>query len=304
MHSGWSIFIIVITLANVLACWWLLYWAKSKKKDNDSETTGHVWDEDLKEYNNPLPRWWLGLFNITIVFALVYLMLYPGLGNFKGILNWSQAGQYNTELETAEARYGEIFRAYASETVEVLAENPDALKSGHRLFINYCATCHGSDARGAPGFPNLRDNDWLYGNSPEAIKTSIIQGRNGIMPGWGAALGEDGVEEVAAYVKSLSGLPYRLDLAPEGKKKYMQFCAACHGTTGTGNQMLGAPNLADDIWLYRNDLESIKSIIANGAQGGMPAHGDLLSAERIHVLTAYIYALSNPSSADAGSKQQ
>jgi cytochrome c oxidase cbb3-type subunit 3 len=298
MSSGWSVFIIVITLGNILGCWWLLrHYAKSKKSDTDQppeeETTGHVWDEDLREYNNPLPRWWLGLFYITVIFALVYLVLYPGLGGFAGVLNWDQEKRYENEVERIEARYAELYDRYAGQPIPELARNDQAMQTSHRLFINNCATCHGSDARGASGFPNLRDEQWLWGGSPEAIKQSILQGRTGSMPPWGSTLGEDGVAETAAYVRKLAGRHHNLDLVDRGEEQYATYCVACHGPEGRGNQALGAPDLTNDIWLYGGDLASIKQSIRAGRSGEMPAHEDLLGAKRIHVLAAYVYSLSD-----------
>lgn len=291
MTNEWSFYVILLTLANIVACWWLLHWT-SKPDEDEQETTGHVWDDDLTEYNNPLPLWWLSLFYITVAFAIGYLIVYPGLGNLAGSFDWSQTKQYEDEVTRANHRYGKIFKQYAQQSVSELIDNTQALKSGQRLFINYCAACHGSDARGAPGFPDLADNDWLYGGTPESIKTSIAEGRSGMMPPWREALGETGIKEVANYVLSLSGRDHSEELASQGKEKFISYCAGCHNMDGTGNQILGAPNLSDDIWLYGGSLAKVEAVIANGINGDMPAHKDLLSPEKIHVLTAYIYSLS------------
>jgi cytochrome c oxidase cbb3-type subunit 3 len=295
MSSFFNWWIIVITLGNIAACWWLIRWTSRPQAGEaaQGEVTGHVWDEDLQEYNNPLPRWWLWLFYITIVFSLGYLVLYPALGTFDGVLGWSQTNQYEGEVAAAEAKYGPIFEQYAARDLPGLAKDPEARKVGQRLFLNYCATCHGSDAGGAPGFPNLRDGDWLYGGSPQAIKASIMDGRNGIMPPFGPALGEQGVEEVADYVMSLSGRKTDPRLAAAGKPKFEAMCAACHMADGTGNQMLGAPNLTDNIWLYGGSPGVIKKTITDGRSGRMPAHGDFLGEDKVHVLAAYIYGLSS-----------
>ena len=231
----WNLWIVVLTLANVFACWWLIAWS-SKKRPGEAATgdvTGHTWDQDLAEYNNPLPRWWLWLFHITLVFALVYFVLYPALGTWwKGALGWTQQSQYEQEMATAEEKYGPLFAQFASQPIAALADDEDALKIGQRLFVNYCASCHGSDAGGGPGFPNLRDGDWLYGSDPAAIETSILEGRSGVMPAWAAVLQDQGVDEVTAYVLTLSGRDADATKAAAGQKHYATYCAACHGADG------------------------------------------------------------------------
>ena len=296
MSSGWSWFIIIITLLNIAAVWWLLRnYSKRRKVNADSkdDTTGHVWDGDLREYNNPLPRWWMGLFYLTVFLALGYLVVYPGLGRFSGLFGWSQTKQYDNQVEQMEARYAKIYKAFASEDVVTLAKNEKALKTGNRLFVNNCAVCHGSDARGAPGFPNLRDAEWLYGGTPEAIKQSITNGRSGTMVAWGPILGEEGVKEVVAYVQQLSGQTAGNELAVAGQQKFAMYCVACHGPNGKGNPLLGAPDLTNNIWLYGGNVKALTETITNGRNGKMPAHKDLLNTDKIHVLTAYVYSLSH-----------
>ncbi len=290
----WHWYIAIISVLSILACVWLLRWMTSGfiKKD-EVEDTGHVWDGDLTELNNPLPRWWLGLFYITIVFSGFYLLLYPGLGTFAGILDWTSQGQYEEEVAKTEAAVGPLFERYQQTAILDLTKDEEALKIGERLFINYCATCHGSDARGARGYPNLRDSDWLWGGDPQNIKTTILQGRQAAMPAWEGPLGgESGVDEVAQYLLSLSGRATIEDLAEKGKAKYEIFCIACHGPTGTGNTALGAPNLTDDVWLYGGSLTRISQSIAKGRNGQMPAHGDFLGEAKVHLLAAYVYGLS------------
>ena len=295
MSSFWSWWVIILTLGNIVACYWLIRWASRRRagEATQGEVTGHTWDETLQEYNNPLPRWWLWLFYITIVFGFVYLALYPGLGNFKGLLGWSEVGQYQDEMAKADAEYGPLFAKYSKEDLATLAKDPQAIKIGQRLFLNYCAGCHGSDAGGAPGFPNLTDNDWLYGGAPETIQTTILDGRNGVMPAWGQVLGAQGVDEVTAYVLSLSGRPVP-DAAQvsAGKAKFETYCAACHCADGKGNQAIGAPNLTDNIWLYGGSPAIIKQTIANGRNGRMPAQRDFLGEAKVHLLAAYVYSLS------------
>ncbi len=289
----WNWFIIIPTVIGIAALFPLIFSNRGTKvPGEEAEKMGHVWDGDLEEYNNPLPGWWLNMFIITLVFGIVYLVLYPGLGNFSGMLGWSSKGQYEAQVEKAEADYGPLYKKYAAVNIETLAKNPDALKTGERLYANYCSGCHGSDARGAKGFPNLRDQNWLYGGLPDQIKTSIVAGRNGVMPPWEAVIGADGVRDVTEYVLSLSGREHGFEAATKGKVQFDSLCAACHGADGKGNQALGAPNLTDRIWQYGGSKESIIETINLGRNGQMPAHKDFLGEDRIHVLAAYVYSLS------------
>lgn len=290
----WSWYIILPTLAGIAALFLFNYWMTGPKRPpgEESEPVGHVWDEDLEELNNPLPRWWLNLFYFTLVFGLGYLVLYPGLGNLAGTLGWTQVDQYNQEVEAWHKRYDPLFEKYHAQDFTVLVADREALKTGARLFANYCTTCHGSDARGAPGFPNLRDNDWLYGGDPVTIETSILHGRTGAMPAWGATLGPDAAARMTQYVLSLSG---RGSAPGDGAEKFQQLCAACHGPEGKGNAALGAPNLTDDVWLYGGSPEVVRASIENGRQGRMPAHAEFLGEAKIDLLAAYVYSLSRPS---------
>ena len=290
----WHWYIAILSVISILACLWLLRWMTSGfQKTEKVENTGHVWDGDLTELNNPLPRWWLGLFYITIVFGGFYLLLYPGLGKFQGLLGWSSRGAYQQELKRVEAEVGPLFARYQQTPVLGLIKDQTALKVGERLFANYCTNCHGSDARGARGFPNLRDNDWLWGGTPADIQTTIMQGRQAAMPAWEAALGgERGVDEVAQYILSLSGRATISELADKGKARFDIFCVACHGADGTGNTAVGAPNLTDDTWLYGGSLTRISESIAKGRNGRMPAQGEFLGEAKVHLLAAYIYSLS------------
>jgi cytochrome c oxidase cbb3-type subunit 3 len=256
------------------------------------EVTGHVWDETLSEFNNPLPRWWLWLFYLTMIFAAVYLALYPGLGTYRGILNWTDQSAYAEEVEAADAKYGPLFNKFAAVPVATLVGDKDALKVGERLFATYCASCHGSDAGGAPGFPSLRDDDWLYGGEPDTIKTTILDGRSGAMPAWQAVLPENGVDEVAAYVMSLSGRDADAAQAAAGKTHFATYCAACHGADGKGQHAMGAPNLTDNVWLYGGSPGVIKKTIAEGRNGHMPPHREFLGEDKVHLLATYIYSLS------------
>ncbi len=294
MSDFWSVWIIVLTIGNILACYWLIHWAAKPRAGEaaQGEVTGHSWDGDLEEYNNPMPRWWLWMFYITIIFGLIYLALFPGLGKFEGMFGWTSTGQYEAEVQSAEEEYGPIFAAYAKTPIPELAKNEEALSVGRRLYLNYCAVCHGSSAQGAPGFPNLADNDWQYGGSPEAIKTSILEGRRGVMPPMAAALGgEEGIAEVVAYVESLSGRDVDAAKAEAGKARFA-VCAACHMPDGSGNPALGAPNLTDNVWLYGGSPTMIARAIRNGRNGQMPGHRDFLGEDKVHLLSAYIYSLS------------
>ncbi len=289
----WSLYVAGITLVSVIGC--AVFLTTQHKKGIPGQavgTTGHQWDEDLAEYNNPLPKWWMWLFWITIVFALVYLALYPGMGSFKGVLGWSSTGQYQAEQASADAKFGPVFQKYASMEIEAIAKDPKARAMGERMFLTYCSQCHGSDARGAKGYPNLTDNDWLYGGEPQTILNTIMEGRNGVMPPMGAAVGgPEGIKQVANYVLSLSGLAHDSKLAEAGKEKFAA-CAACHGPEAKGNPALGAPNLTDKTWLYGSSIATISEGIEKGRNNRMPAHKEFLGPERSRILAAYVWSLS------------
>lgn len=289
----WNWFIIIPTVLGILACFLLIRWLSTDiKPEDEGKEMDHVWDGDLVELNNPLPRWWLNMFYITLFFSIGYLVLYPGLGTFKGVFGWTQAGQYQREVDLADAKFGPLFKRFSEMDLVSVSADRDAQRMGERMFVSYCATCHGSDARGARGFPNLRDNDWLYGGEPETIKQTILNGRNGIMPAWEAALGGDaGVTDMTEYVFSLSGRKVDQDAAQRGKEKFAMLCVACHGVDGSGNQALGAPNLTDNIWLHGGTPKRVKESIAKGRIGNMPPHGEFLGEEKAHLLAAYIYSL-------------
>jgi cytochrome c oxidase cbb3-type subunit 3 len=298
-HSGWSIFVAAATIIGLVWCLWLLFVASRRKVMAADNTTGHVWDVDLKEMNNPLPRWWLYLFVITVVFAGIYLVLYPGLGKFPGTLGWTSVGQYKTEQQRAQEQIAQIFAKFSGKSAEELAKDNAAMGIGERLFANNCAQCHGADARGSKGFPNLTDGDWLYGGSLETITETITKGRMGVMPPMAAAVGTaEDVRNVANFVLSLSGGAHNSAAAQLGKPKFV-VCAACHGPEGKGNPALGAPNLTDKIWLHGWGEASIVSMINSGKTNIMPAFGERLSAEQIHVLAAYVWSLSQSSAVAA-----
>ena len=289
----WHWYVAIISLVSILGCGVLLWMQSISRpaKGQKVELHGHVWDGDLTEYNNPLPRWWMWLFYITIVFSLVYLAVYPGLGSFGGQFNWTSANAYEDEIKQANTEYGPLFDKFLKVDVATLSKDPQANAMGQRLFLNYCAQCHGSDAGGAKGFPNLRDKDWLYGGDAATIEATILGGRNGVMPPLGAAVGgEDGIKELVNYVRSLSGLKHDAKLADAGKAKFA-VCAACHGAEGKGNTALGAPNLTDAVWLYGSSEETIAEGIRNGRNNMMPAQRERLGEAKVHLLAAYVYSL-------------
>jgi cytochrome c oxidase cbb3-type subunit 3 len=298
-NSGWSLFVAGVTVAGLIFCLIVLAVASKRKVMANDNTTGHVWDQDLRELNNPLPRWWLGFFIITVVFAAVYLAFYPGLGSHTGMLKWSSAGQHKAEMDKARAQMAPVYAKFVGQPADVLAKDPQAMAIGERLFANNCAQCHGADARGSKGFPNLTDADWLYGGSHDKIKETITGGRAGNMPPMAAALGTaDDVKNVAHYVLSLAGSPYNSVAAQLGKPKFGA-CAACHGADGKGNQALGAPNLTDKVWLHGWGEQAIVNIVTNGKHNQMPAQAQRLSPEQIHVLGAYVWGLSQTASVAA-----
>lgn len=290
----WSIFVAAVTLVSILACLLLLWFSgKAKAMTASDNTTGHVWDGDLREMNNPLPRWWAWLFILTVVFSLAYLALYPGLGTYPGKLAWTSTGEYQAEVDKGNAEVAPLYAKFASLKPEDMAKDPQAMAIGERLYMNNCAQCHASDARGNKGFPNLTDGDWLHGGTPEKIKETLTKGRIGNMPPMAAAVGSsDDVKNVAQYVLSLSGSPHDSLQAALGKSKF-GVCAACHGVDGKGNQALGAPNLTDDVWLHGYGANAIVAMINNGKVNQMPAQSEKLTESQIHVLTSYIWGLSN-----------
>lgn len=285
----WSIYVAVLTVVSIVACLVLLWISGTTKVSPTADnTTGHVWDGDLREMNNPLPKWWVYLFIITVVFSFAYGAMYPMFGAFKGQLGWSSAGQHAAEVKKVETAIAPVYAQYAKMDAAALAADPKAMAIGERLFMNYCSQCHGSDARGGKGFPNLTDNDWLYGGTQDAIKESITNGRNGVMPPMAAAVGtSEDVANLAQYVLSLSGSPHDAVKATLGKEKFGA-CAACHGADGKGNIAMGAPNLTDNIWLHGWGADAVIKMINEGKNNAMPGQSRLLNADQIHVLSAYV----------------
>ena len=304
MTPALSAFIIILTTLNIVGAVWLMLAMRRRRGEgpaSGAETTGHVWDGDLGEYNNPLPRWWLWLFFISVAFAVAYLFLYPGLGNYAGRLAWTSVKEHAVQQRASEAQTQKLLAQFAGKSVSELRNDPQALVVGRNLFANNCAVCHGSDARGNPGFPNLTDQDWLYGGTPEQIEATIAGGRGGVMIPWQAALGSDGVENVLAYVLSLSGRVVPAGDMAEGKQLFATNCVACHGEQGQGNQIIGAPNLTDHTWLYGGSVDAVRTSIAYGRQGQMPAHLDRLGSQRVKLLAAYVLSLGAGGGHDAAS---
>ncbi|HEU4709261.1 MAG TPA: cytochrome-c oxidase, cbb3-type subunit III [Methylophilaceae bacterium] len=294
-NEFWPIFITLLTLLGIFGCAWLLWkTGKIKVPAGNDGTSGHVWDGDIREMNNPLPRWWVWLFVITIVFAIIYLIAYPGLGRNAGRLGWTEVGQYDHEVAEANKKLEPMYARFAAMSIPDTAVDPKAKAIGERLFMNNCSQCHGSDARGSRGFPNLTDADWIHGGSPEKIQETITIGRIGMMPPMAAAVGnEEDVKNVANYVLSLSGSPHDAARAALGKEKFTTICAACHGVDGKGNQAIGAPNLSDNIWLHGAGEAAIITRINQGKTNQMPAQGEKLTPAQIHLLAAYVWGLSN-----------
>lgn len=301
ISSGWSWYVIAIVLGGLVYCAFVLIGAAQHKviydaQGNVDKTTGHVWDNDLRELNNPLPRWWLFLFIITLVFAIAYLVLYPGLGDNPGKLNWSSKGQLEAENAKAKLEQDKIFANFKTAAIEDLSRDPQAQAIGQRLFLNNCAACHGSDAKGSKSFPNLTDGDWIHGGSPVKIIETVTLGRRGQMPPMGAAVGSpEEVRQVANYVLSLSGSGHNSILAELGKAKFKQVCAACHGADGKGNQAIGAPNLTDKVWLHGWGEQAIIEIVNKGKVNVMPAQNVRLSDDQIRLVASYVWGLSHPS---------
>lgn len=299
MSQGIAIFVTIGVLANIGAALWLIWWtARGSGKVAPQQTT-HVWDDDLTEYNNPLPRWWLWLFLSSIVFGLCYLIVFPGLGKFPGLAHWTEVSQYQQEDLAARQSLERRFAAFDGKSLTELSRDPGAMATAKNLFALNCSTCHGSDARGAKGFPNLTDKDWLWGGTEQAIYQTISQGRDGLMPAWGPVLGHDGVEQVMTYVLALSNRTPNATVSPQalaaGKTLFTTMCSACHGADGTGNQAVGAPNLTDKIWLYGGSVNDIRETIANGRANHMPPHLERLGDIKVRLLAAYVLSLSRPS---------
>ena len=301
MTAGWSWYVIALVTLNILGCVWLLWWtARRRPGDPKPEDTSHVWDGDLTEYNKPLPRWWINMFYLTIVFAIGYLVWYPGFGNFAGYGKWTSQVEHDRDAAAATATLEKTFAPYKGQPIDALARDPQAVKLGSSIFGNTCATCHGSAGKGAIGYPNLTDDVWHWGGSPEQVLQSVLDGREGVMPPWGKILegmgGADATDYVIAHVRALgeNGGDVRGDFAAaRGKALYEGVCVACHGKDGKGDANVGAPDLTDGYWMYGDSRESLRETIANGRHGVMPAWGKLLGDTRSRLVAAYVWSLSH-----------
>ena len=311
MSGAWSWYVIALIVLNIGGCAWLLWWtARRRPGDPLPEDTSHVWDGDLTEYNKPLPKWWINLFWITIVFGLAYLAWYPGFGAFAGYGRWSSQAEHDKQKAADDAKLESTFAPYKGRPIDQLAGDPAALKLGRSIFNNTCATCHGSSAQGAIGYPNLADDIWHWGSTPDAVLTTVLDGREGVMPEWGTVLtgigGENAVDYVVAYVRTLSqpqGSLHNDYMAAQGKSLYEGVCVACHGVEGKGNPAMGAPDLTDDYWMYGDSKESLHQTVATGRRGSMPAHRALLGETRARLAAAYVWSLSKGQARGAAGAQ-
>lgn len=292
--SGWSYYIAGIAVAGIIFCLWLLYTQRAwLKKEVDVVDTGHVWDGNITELNTAVPRWWTVMYLGLCAIAVGYLILYPGLGSYKGTLKYTTAQQVKADQEALQKRIQPVYDKYSAMAIPEIAADADARMIGQRLFLNNCAQCHGSDARGAPSFPNLADNHWMYGGDPEQIQHSITEGRHGVMPAWGAQISPAEAANIAQYVRSLSGLAADPLRVVPGKRGFDTFCIACHGAEGKGNTAMGAPDLTANVWLYGSSEATIVETIMNGRNNQMPAQKGVLSEDQIRLLTAWVWGLSN-----------
>jgi cytochrome c oxidase cbb3-type subunit 3 len=301
MSPAWSIYVITLVALNIIGCVWLLWWTGKRKPGDPAPTdTSHIWDGDLTEYNKPMPRWWINLFYLTVVFGIGYLIYYPGLGAYAGTSKWTSAKEHDADKARLDAKLEATFHRYAGQPIDALAQDPNALRLGRSIFSNTCATCHGSSAHGAVGYPNLTDKIWHWGGSPDRVLQTVLDGREGVMPAWGTVLtgmgGEHAVDHVVAYVESLSTV-HPTDqndyMVARGKPLFESICAACHGPAGKGNPDMGAPDLTDAYWLYGGSNETLYKTVAEGRHGVMPAHRALLGETRARLAAAYVWSLSN-----------
>ena len=286
----WNMYVMVLVTLSILFCVFVLVSNMTKREKGEVGLHGHVWDETLAEYNNPLPRWWMYLFWITIFFAIAYLAIYPGFGNVNQ--NRGQWAQYEAERKAGEERFGPVFAKYREMDVMAVAADPEAVAMGQRMFLTYCQQCHGAAAQGAKSFPNLTDGEWLWDGAPENIKETITNGRNGVMTPFGQVLGADGVKDVANYVRSMNGLAHDSVRAQRGKDAFANNCVACHGADAKGNPMLGALDLTNNVWLYGSSEATIIETITHGRNNKMPAFGEFLGEDKVHILSAYVLSLS------------
>ena len=292
VNQFWNWYVILLVLVSIIACGVLLWTQSAPPAGSRVDTTGHVWDETLEEYNNPLPKWWMWLFYITVIFSLVYCVLYPTLGSYQGMLGWSSSGQLAKEVAKADEQSKPLYDKYMKMDLQALAADKEGIETGKRLYLTYCMQCHGADARGSKGFPNLADNDWQWGGEPAQIVETISSGRMGVMPPH-AQLGAETIKDLANYVRSLSGMPADSVRVAKGQEAFNTAgCSGCHGPDAKGMHALGAPNLTDKTWLYSSAEPVIIETITKGRMNQMPAHKDILTPAKIHLLTGYVLSIS------------
>lgn len=297
MSSAWSWFVVALVVLNIVGCVALLRFTSRRSEGEVADQTSHVWDEDITEYNKPLPRWWINLFYLTILFALAYLLWYPGAGSFSGFGGWTSRIEHATQKRDGDERLAAALAPYSAKALPELAADPKALNLGHSIYANNCAACHGAAAQGAVGYPNLTDSVWHWGGSAEQITQTVLNGRTAAMPGWSAPIvamgGATGMDDTISYVLTLSGTAAADKAAVErGQRIFAGICAACHGPQGKGNPLVGAPDLTDDYWLYGKDRQALATSIGNGRNGTMPAHRELLGETRARLAAAYVWSLS------------
>jgi len=306
--SFWDLYVAAFVAFGLVLCLVLLVANMTTQEAGAPKLKGHVWDETLREYNNPLPRWWLYLYVGTLVFSVVYLVIYPGFGDRRSTPDNDRGlrTEYAAEVEKVNRATGPIFARYQNTPVEALIADKDAMATGQRLYLTYCAQCHASSGKGSKGYPNLTDNDWLFGGDPESIRHSIADGRAGVMTPFGNVLNNEQIKDVAHFVRSLSGLSADDARRTRGAAVFAANCTVCHGPDGRGALSmgavfgaLGAPDLTNGIWLYGSSEEVIIEGITKGRNVGpgsltnvMPAWKDFLDEGKIHVLAAYVYSLS------------
>jgi cytochrome c oxidase cbb3-type subunit III len=287
----WHWVVVLITVGSIVGTLWLLF-ANAKRKPGEGGDTGHVWDDDLQELNNPLPRWWFNLFILTVVFGVGYLVVFPGLGNYAGTSQWTQGAEMQQRLDKLLMNRTALYASFKGKDFSFLAQDPSAHSLGRDIFLRNCAGCHGADARGALGFPNLADDDWLYGGKPEEILASITNGRSGQMPSFLGAMSAQQADDLERLVSHWSDPDLDKTIRARGMQQFGIACAACHGADGKGNVALGSANLTDDIWLHGGSRKRIHETIVFGRRSNMPAHAPILSPDDINLVGAYIYGLS------------
>jgi cytochrome c oxidase cbb3-type subunit III len=305
MSSGWSWYIDALVALNILGCTALLWWtSRGGKGSADEAGTGHVWDGDLREYDKPLPRWWINLFYLTILFGIGYLVWFPGMGTFKGVGHWTSVRMHDADRAASDERLAATFRPYDGKPIDVLAQDPQAVKLGRALFGHHCATCHGSSAQGAIGYPNLTDQIWQWGGSPDDILHSVLNGRIAQMPPWETTLmgmgGAYAPDDVVTYTLSLTDpslVATGAEAVARGKKLFTAVCAACHGPEAKGNPQLGAPDLTDSYWMYGRSRAAVRDALHLGHNSMMPAHQPIIGETRSRLAAAYVWSLSHPATA-------